>query len=357
MKSRIVAMYAQDGRYTRHSEGAFLRRRDGSILFVWSRFTGRWNDDAPSHIAGSVSRDEGETWSEPRTLIEAELYGAENVMSASLLRMADGEMGLFYIVKQTDTVNRIMLSRSRDEGETFYRHIDCTADIAAGYYVLNNDRVIRLTSGRLVMPLAYHRGGHSSRRSVIFDGRAFDVFLLSDDDGETWREGRAAVFPPFTHTDTGLQEPGVIERKNGTLYGYARTDQGCQYEFYSPDGGETWSPARPSVFTSPASPMKIARMPDGGLCAVWNPEPAWNGRQISRAGWGRTPLVMSVSRDEGASWSAPETLENDPEHGYCYPALFFGEGYMLAAYCSGGPEDGACLARLTIRRVEFGYNQ
>ena len=357
MESRIVAMFAPDGRYTRHSEGAFLRRRDGSILFAYSRFTGRWNDDAPSHIAGCVSWDEGETWSEPKTLIEAETFGAENVMSVSLTRMADGELGLFFIVKQTDTVNRILLARSKDEGETFYRFVDCTASTAAGYYVLNNDRVERLSSGRLVMPLAFHRGGHSSKREMVFDGRSFDVFLLSDDDGETWRESREAVFPPFTHTGTGLQEPGLIELKGGALYGYARTDQGCQYEFCSPDGGDRWSAAQPSRFTSPASPMKIARMPDGGLCAMWNPVPAYPGRYISPAGWGRTPLALAVSRDEGSSWSQPETLENDPEHGYCYPALFFGDGYMLAAYCSGGPEDQACLARLTIRKARFGQNQ
>lgn len=353
MKTHVTAILAPDKDWSRHSEGAFLRLKDGSIFFAYSRFSATWQDDAPCHIAGMVSRDGGETWSEPRTLLSPEPFGATNAMSVSLMRMENGDLGLFYIVKQTETVNRILLARSRDEGETFCKQTDCTASIAQGYYVLNNDRVMRLSSGRLVMPLAFHRGGHSSAGTVRFDGRSYVVTLLSDDDGETWREGRDEVFPPFTHTQTGLQEPGIIELAGGALYGYARTDQGCQYEFYSFDGGDCWTGAQPSPFTSPASPLKIARHPSGRLYACYNPVPVYNGRATGRAGWGRTPLALSWSDDEGKSWSSPMILEDDPERGYCYPALFFDtEDRMLLAYCSGGPEEKACLARLTVRVLE-----
>lgn len=352
MQNHIVKSFAPGEVYTRHSEGAFLRMKDGGIYFAYSRFTESGSDAAPSNIVSMVSYDEGETWSEPVVAVEAAEHGVKNVMSVSLMRMENGDLGLFYIVKATRSINRIVLARSADDGKTFYKKTVCTLSDREGYYVLNNDRVERLKSGRLIMPLAFHRGGFE-QGSTYFDGRAYDCFLISDDDGETWRESRDAVFPPFAHSSTGLQEPGIVEKADGTLWGYARTDQMSQYEFFSMDGGDTWMAAQASRFTSPPSPMKIKRNPQtGDLYAVWNPIPNYNGRELTRVGWGRTPLVWSVSRDDGRTWSDQQVIEGNPEHGYCYPAMFFTEdNAMLVAYCAGGPEDGACLHRLSIQKI------
>lgn len=354
MVNHIAASWGPDDQYSRHSEGDFLRLKDGRILFVYSRFRGSYDDGAPSDLAASWSDDEGESWSEPVTVLPASLYNTDNVMSVTLLRMNSGDVGLFYIVKQTGTVNRMMLSLSKDEGRTYYRHIECTLPDRPGYYVLNNDRVERLSTGRLVMPMVYHRGGCGP--DDYMDGRGFACFLLSDDDGETWREAADTVFPPFTHTSSGLQETGVIEKKNGVLWAYNRTDMMYQYEYFSMDGGEHWTVPQPSRFTSPCSPMKIDRHPQtGDLYAVWNPIPNYNGRYASGSGWGRTPVVWAVSRDDGISWSDCRMIEGDEEHGYCYPAIFFtDDGCMLVGYCSGGPEDGICLTRLTIRKISIG---
>lgn len=351
MINHIVASWGPDKQYSRHSEGDFLRLKDGRILFVYSRFTESYSDGAPSDLVATYSSNEGEHWTDPSVIIPASMYNTDNVMSVSLMRMLNGDIGLFYIVKQTSSVSRIMLSRSNDEGTSFYSHVECTLPDRAGYYVLNNDRVERLASGRLVVPLAYHRGGHGS--GAYFDGRSYTCFLLSDDDGATWREVADTVCPPFTGSESGLQEPGLIEKQNGILWAYSRTDKMYQYEYFSMDGGERWTSAQPSRFTSPCSPMKIDRHPEtGDLYAVWNPIPEYNGRYVSRAGWGRTPLVWAVSHDDGSTWSSPAVIDGHEEHGYCYPALFFtDDGCMLVAYCSGGPDDGICLARLTIQKI------
>lgn len=349
-----VISFGPDKVYTRHSEGAFLRLKDGQILFVYSRFSGSYDDDAPSDLVAIRSADEGETWSEAEVVIPASFYQTKNVMSVSLMRMANGDVGLFYLVKQNATVNRVMLSRSADEGKSFYKHVECSLPDRAGYYVLNNDRAERLANGRIILPLAFHRGNFEDGGSKgYFDGRGFTCFLYSDDDGETWQESADTAYPPFAHSETGLQEPGVIEKKNGVLWAYSRTDQMYQYEYFSLDNGEHWTLPWASRFTSPASPMKIARNPyTQDLIAVWNPIPNYNGRRISRAGWGRTPLVYAVSADDGMTWSEYTLIESEEEHGYCYPAVFFTkDNAMLLGYCSGGPKDGICLARLTIRKV------
>ena len=145
----------------------------------------------------------------------------------------------------------------------------------------------------------------------------------------------------------------MSEKKNGVLWGYARTDHMYQYETFSLDGGLRWTPAQPSRFTAPCSPMKIKRHPKtGDLYAIWNPIPNYNGRPTSRAGWGRTPLVWAVSKDDGATWGDQQVIEGKDDHGYCYPAIFFTDDHaMLVGYCAGGPDDGSCLNRLTIQKI------
>ncbi|HML45927.1 MAG TPA: exo-alpha-sialidase, partial [Clostridia bacterium] len=103
----------------------------------------------------------------------------------------------------------------------------------------------------------------------------------------------------------------------------------------------------------PCSPMKIARRPETNeLYSVWNPIPNYNGRPLNKASWGRTPLVFAASRDEGVTWSECRIIEDDPECGYCYPSVFFtADNAMVVAYCSGGPQDGGCLAKLSMMKI------
>ena len=49
MQNHIVKSFGPGGEFTRHSEGAFLRMKDGGIYFAYSRFTGSGNDAAPSN--------------------------------------------------------------------------------------------------------------------------------------------------------------------------------------------------------------------------------------------------------------------------------------------------------------------
>ena len=87
---------------------------------------------------------------------------------------------------------------------------------------------------------------------------------------------------------------------------------------------------------------------------MYNPIPPYNGRAMAPAGWFRTPLAVRVSRDEGRTWTAPFIVEDDPDRGYCYPAVMFpDEKSLLLASCSGGRGEAACLARLTIRKIEL----
>ena len=338
----------------RNSEGSFIRTTDGRILFTYTRFEDdNWHDDANSDIACIESSDEGLSWSDYRVLFRARDLGVNNIMSTTLLRMQNGDIGLFVFHRLHDRNSKYVLYRSADEGYTWSEPTECIN--LPGYYVVINDRVLRLSDGRLIIPAAYHppMPDTYNRFSVTFVGVC--RFFISDDDGFTWRPTPSIVGGGFNHTETGLQEPGLTELSNGVLWAYARTDQGRQYEYFSFDRGETWTAPRPSAFFSPPSPMLIRRNPyDGKLYAIRNPFPNYPYRDVIPGAYGRTPFALSTSDDDGKTWSEPLFIEEDPAHGYCYPALHFERDYLLLSYCSGSrAEDGNCLNRTTIRRIEL----
>lgn len=337
----------------RNSEGAFLELKDGRLMFAYSRFIGDSNsDEAAACIAVRYSSDGGDTWSDDRIVAHPDDYKALNLMSVSLLRMENGDVGLFYIIRYGWHDTRLRLWRSADEGETWGEPVCCIPGL--GYYVTNNDRVVRLSNGRTIVPSSLHKMRSDSTTDwKSFDPRGMVYFYLSDDDGVTWREAKTGCSLSLPHCSSGLQEPGVVELGNGTLWAYARTNLGRQYEMFSYDGGETWSPAVPSRFTSPDSPLSVKRNPhNGDLFAVWNPIPNYETRALERHSWGRIPLIGAISKDDGKTWGNRFSIEGeDARGGYCYTAIHFTADALLLAYCAGEPEDGICLARLKVKKI------
>ena len=68
-------------------------------------------------------------------------------MSVSLLRLQDGTIALFMVNSLIDCIPYL---HSTDEALSWSDPIRCISD-SAGYYTLNNDRVIQLQNGRLIL--------------------------------------------------------------------------------------------------------------------------------------------------------------------------------------------------------------
>ncbi len=321
----------------RNSEGSFITLKDGRILFIYSHFTGTSSagDNGSAHLAGRYSGDGGKTWGKKSKLI-VEKEGVKNIMSASLLRLKNGDITLFYLRKNSISDCIPMIRVSKDEAKTWSDPVACITD-KQGYFVLNNDRVIQLENGRLIMAVSLHK----TPEDPLFSQKGKIYSYYSDDHGQSWKTSGRQIPNPG---DILLQEPGLVELKNGNLMMFIRTDMGVQYMSYSKDKGETWSPAEPSTIVSPRSPASIERIPStNDLLMVWNN----NGSDRKR----RTPLNIAVSKDEGNTWEKMKTIEDDPDGGYCYTAIHFTDKHVLLAYCAGSQSKGTRLTVTNISRL------
>lgn len=341
----------------RNSEGDFAVLKNGDILFAYSRYHGTdHDDDAPCDIAGLVSHDGGKSFEPlPELLACAADHGVRNLMSVSLCRLANGSLCLFYLCKFTPQ-SAYYMRRAAADDETVFGEAECVIPQKKGvYYVVNNSRICCTANGRLLVPAAMHKVAQNANGHTSGEYYARSVLFCSDD-GTNWRRiPHVFSLPQRGYSETGLQEPGVVELPDGRLYAYFRTDRAFQYESVSADGGARWTTPMQSRFTSPESPMLIRRNPFSGLYyAFWNPIPEYNGRISPDAPWidaGRTPFVAAVS-ENGTDFSAYTVLEDDPTHGYCYPAVcFLDDKTFLLSYCCGGQEDGNCLTRTRIVRI------
>ncbi len=333
----------------RNGEGAFIRLNNGSILFGFTEFLGNsWDDDAVARIAYVVSEDEGETWSERKVLFEKP-EDSLNIMSLSFLRMNNGDIGAFYIVKNADNTDKIVFTRSADEGQSWSAPISCMDCLEEqDYYVLNNDRVIKLKSGRIIFAAARH--------TVLTECDDFMpgevCFFISDDDGATWYKTETELKCPFENNPDGYEEPGLYELADGRLWCYIRTSIGFQFEAFSSDDGITWSIPEPNLFfSSPCSPMLVKDCGDV-TAAVFNPVPEHSLRKEEL--WGRTPYVIAISTDKGTTFDKENLfyLENDPENGYCYPAVIECVGGFLVAYYHSS-NSGICLNSTKIIKIMY----
>lgn len=214
----------------RNSEGSFVSLKNGDVIFIYSHYTAKSGDDnAPAILTSRISRDGGKSWTKlDKTEVAKE--GGMNVMSVSLLRLASGKIALFYLRKNSTKDCRPILRISEDECQTWSAPRECVSSNAIAYYVLNNDRVAQLKSGRLVLPLAR-------------EGKPWvTLCCLSDDEGKTWRltkdmapllDDKGKAIPVF--------EPGVVELKDGRLLMIIRHGNGDIAMAWSGDGGETWT--------------------------------------------------------------------------------------------------------------------
>jgi sialidase-1 len=296
----------------------------GELMLVWCEYYAsrpshlrhrrHVTDDMPCRISAKLSSDRGRSWG-PRFTLQDNI-GGQNVKHPCLLRLPSGEVLFFFTVWNTETDRRIMLRRSADDCETWSDPVKVST--LPGFHCINNDHVIRLSTGRIVVPTFVSP-------IVWKEGEHFLAFCyFSDDDGRTWQRSENFMDLPRR----GAEEPSMVELKDGSLHCVLRSTIGIVAQAASHDGGVTWSEPEPTGLPAVASPPLVKRMPDtGDLLLVWNNRP-WEG-----GGHGpRNPLTAAISCDEGATWQQLKDVENRERYDSAYAAVTFLDDEALVTY-------------------------
>lgn len=328
----------------RNSQGDFITLKDGKILFIYTHYTSAKDDNSNSELVSRFSTDGGRTWSTENVPVVGNEGGdgTGNVVNVSLLRLQDGRIAMFYLVKKKapgsklvafggDYDCRPVMRISTDEAATWGPPRVCIPD--AGFHILNNCRVIQLESGRLVMPIARH---DDPAQPNNFNNKPLTSCWLSDDNGLTWRRSKNALTGASGKRKVALQEPGVVELKDGRLMMFCRTHARRIYISYSSDQGETWSVEEPmqGIWAALSAPA-IKRIPQtGDLLLVWDDHSIVTSATHPYEGK-RTPFTVAISRDEGATWEKIKNIEDDVKGWYCYVAITFVGDNVLLGHCAG----------------------
>jgi len=271
------------------------------------------------------STDGGRTWKEQgRMKMEWSLTGLISDGGTSFLRLRDGRIAVVFNrhVPGLHGGGAPVMACSSDDGQT-WTSAKLLTEKDDAFYVMN-DRLIQLSPGRCVLPVARKVGKTEGDRD---EGLA----MLSDDAGATWRlsRGMARIDAP-----RGMAEPCVTELKDGRVLMLGRTGLGSHHVALSMDGGETWSKPMATTLEAACSPLTLKTLPDGRLIVFYNhATPIKDG-----AFFPRTPLCYAVSDDAGKTWSPPVIVDDDgvanTDRQNIYPSVCFTKEGMLVLWSS-----------------------
>jgi len=355
-----VAVPMTPNRTHRGLSGSILRMKDGSLLFIYCIETNAEKGEGWLEARRSV--DNGRTWGEPYFPIPI----VENfeTIAPTLMRLETGEILFFYVLSvlsartpgwgdTTSTLDsRVYVRRSSDEGQTWSDPI--SAGHFPGYCATEADKVIRLSSGRIVIPL--------SSFWPVSGNHTVSFCFYSDDQGYAWWPSHNFIdFGKGTHNE----EPSVVELQDGRLIMLCRTGSGFLARAYSNDQALTWSQAELiDELPEPCAGFNMVGVPKtSDLLVVFcrnllAPAHARGEKQPSvevgelkiPLGKIRSPLVSAISKDGGKTWGHFRQITSDPENApgdYGYPGITWLENgdEALVNYHA---LDGIHLARIHV---------
>ncbi|MCE0495637.1 sialidase family protein [Vibrio salinus] len=272
-------------------------------------------------------------WSEPYKAVDDEFSALWN----PVLYTQDNVVWLFYKSGENVQTWITKVIISEDYGKSWSSPVDLVAGEKLPRGPVKN-KLILLSNGNWIAP------------NSIEAGLLWDAFAdYSTDNGQTWHQ----VPVPLQHItpqrelqkDTwqgletgalweteeetvfswdGVIQPTLWESKPGNVHMLMRSTRGAIYRSDSDDYGRSWCEAYATSLPNNNSGLDLAS-DSKRLFLVYNPV---------ASNWGaRTPLSISISFDNGVSWSSPTHLETEKGE-FSYPAIVYREGVIHITYTS-----------------------
>lgn len=318
---------------------------NGDLLVSWYRGSGERNSDDVA-VYGARFRKGTDRWSEPFLLADNPGFPDCNT---TLFIDARQRLWLFWPVILANTWESCLTNyrRSADyqgdgppkwewQGVLYLKPKDFQEEMAKGMEArraMSPDRpqrpeVVARWKGRIGDKLLNRLGWQPRcKPTVLPSGRILlplysdtysaSLMAISDDGGETWFGGKPLA-------GFGSIQPAVLRRSDGTLVAYMR-ENGPIHRVRiaeSKDDGVSWGPVGATDLPNPGSGLDAVRLANGHWLLVYN--------DTTR---GRNSLAVSLSDDEGRSWTWTRHLERHETGSFHYPAVIQArDGTVHAVY-------------------------
>lgn len=311
------------------------------------RFWAAWiagGDSDLGYVVVTSSDDQGQSWSQPRVVIDP--TDAPGLRRRSLvgnlwcdpkgrlwlffdysMGYFDGRGGVWAIVCDSPDAHTPEWSAPRRiwHGATLNK----PTVLRSGEWLLPVSLWTRDKINPPVLRDLYHE---------LDDLRMAHLFV-STDEGQTWaRRGGVAV------AKSDFDEQSLVERQDGSLWMLTRTTYGLA-ETVSYDRGQTWSSPQASPIQHVNARVFLRRLESGRLLLVKH------GQRIDQRPRGRSDLTAFLSDDDGRTWQGGLVL--DERSGVSYPDGFQApDGTLFVAYDHNRAADREILlARFTEQDV------
>lgn len=265
--------------YSHHPSLTFFK---GRFYAIWSN--GRQDEDAPGQRVLTASSADFDNWTTPRPLVDSVTNdnGVERLLTAAGFHQYDGQLVAYFgnYGPHRETPHLQAVTTTDGENWSAVREI--------GLPVIPNHPPQKTATGRLILSghISYPwtddpsglTGWHMT--GIYPDSMAATI---TDDPSSFWDVAKIQGWP------AALCEGSFYQTDDGVLHMLlrnAKPDGNRLWLTESRDNGTTWSTPIETEFSDTSAKFHFWRLPDGRFYYLGNP-----------IGSGRTPLVLSLSRD------------------------------------------------------------
>ncbi len=278
-----------------HHGSTVTELADGTVAAVW--YHGEYEKSLDSRIVWSRLVPGTTEWSPVEVLYDDPEHSDGN---PAVWTREDGRLYVFVATLwegSWDSVKLRMVT-SDDDGANWSDPMF----LREAYCWNARHRPLRLEDGRLLLPLYQ-------------ECLALPVFMRSEDDFEShWEELYDATGESFLD-HVGQIQPALIRLGGGGVAALTRDGTAAHriQRMESFDGGESWTPSTPINLPNSGTSIDQVRLLDGHVVVVFNNSPTL-----------RFPLTVALSLDEGRTFTAIRTVNDDCPEGGCsfhYPSI------------------------------------
>ncbi|MDO4575009.1 MAG: sialidase family protein [Planctomycetia bacterium] len=273
------------------------------IWVTW--YTGGVTEDKDNYVVLIRSRDGGKTWSKP--LFAIDQPGEPRQYDPSMWYAPDGKLYLYWSQRPGHAWEAdlwmMCTANPHDEKPVWSKPRFITQGVMM-------NKPIADSLGRWILPVsvwnlpwAGYAPSENGRPTVARspdrspNGPCGAWFVVSTDEGKNWTKLGRGYTPPERAL---FDEHSIVELNDGRFWIMNRTNRGIG-DFYSSDGGKTWTDFQESKIKHTSSRFFLRRLQSENLILVKN-------GPIDQD-VGRSRMMAFLSKDEGKTWEGGLMLD------------------------------------------------